>query len=68
VDFVESNSANIPLLSKLLTSGSGPFATDSMPADRVLTPPANPIIVPAPGGPSDNGSSEGSGSSGGDKK
>lgn len=57
VDFVESNSANIPLLSKLLTSGSGPFATDGMPVDRVLTP-AKPIIVPAPGGSAGNGSSE----------
>jgi curved DNA-binding protein len=59
VDFVESNSANIPLLSKLLTSGSGPFAADTMPADRVLTPHQNPIIVPAPGGSPNNGSSEG---------
>jgi curved DNA-binding protein len=67
VDFVESNSANIPLLNKLLTSGTSPFATDSMPADRVLTPPANPIIVPAPGGPSGNGSSEGSDSPGSKK-
>ncbi len=70
VDFVESNSANIPLLNKLLTAGSGPFATDGMPANKILTP-ASPIIVPPPtpfAGTAGNGSAEGNTAPGDNKK
>jgi hypothetical protein len=46
VDFVESKRVNIPILNKLLTTGSAP-STDGVAANRVLT--ATPIIVPAGG-------------------
>jgi hypothetical protein len=46
VDFVESKRVNIPILNKLLTTGTAP-STDAAAANRVLT--ATPIIVPAGG-------------------
>jgi len=65
VDFVESNNANIPVLNRLLTTGSGPtVAPEPEEPRKILTPPHTPIIVPpsaanvAPGG---NGASDGSG-------
>jgi curved DNA-binding protein len=53
VDFVESQRANIPVLNKLLTTGSSP-ATEGVPGGAKALIPQAPIIVP--GG---NGSSEG---------
>jgi len=70
VDFVESQRVNIPVLNKLLTTGTGPSAAEGAAANRVLTPPPTPIIVPAPadlnvsGG---DGASEGIGANGDDK-
>jgi curved DNA-binding protein CbpA len=70
VDFVESQRVNIPILNKLLTTGSGPTAADGAAANKTLTPAPTPIIVPAPA-PIDesagNGASEGSGKKGDDK-
>jgi len=67
VDFVEENNANIPVLNRLLTTGTGPAVAPAPPepeeARKILTPPPTPIIVPpspagvAPGG---NGASDGS--------
>ena len=48
VDFVESQRVNIPVLNKLLTTGTGPSAAEVAAANKVLTPPPTPIIVPAP--------------------
>lgn len=47
VDFVESQRVNIPILNRLLTTGSGP--TPGSDASRTLNPGVTPIIVPAPG-------------------
>jgi curved DNA-binding protein CbpA len=63
VDFVESQRVNIPILNKLLTTGSGPFNADGSTVNKVLTPSPTPIIVPAPTPtpiivPSGNGTSE----------
>lgn len=69
VDFVESQRVNIPILNRLLTTGSGPNAAEGA-ANRILTTPHSPIIVPAPASddtPEGNGASEGSASNG-DKK
>jgi hypothetical protein len=49
VDFVESQRVNIPILNRLLTSGSGPAPADSDAANKVLTRATAPIIVPAGG-------------------
>lgn len=61
VDFVEENRANIPILNKLLTSGTGPSTTDDA-ASKALNAPRTPLIVPA-----GNGASEGIGAKGDDK-
>jgi len=58
VDFVESQRVNIPILNKLLTTGSGP-APDGVVADRTLNPPSTPIIVPAGEDPSEGNGSNG---------
>jgi hypothetical protein len=48
VDFVESQRVNIPILNKLLTTGSGPLASDGGPSgQKALNSPPTPIIVPA---------------------
>ncbi len=47
VDFVESQRMKIPILNKLLTSGTGQSATDEVAANRGVTPHSTPIIVPA---------------------
>ena len=70
VDFVESQRVNIPILNRLLTTGTGPSTAEGTAANRTLTPPHSPIIVPAPAStdaPAGDGASEGSGSNG-DKK
>ena len=64
VDFVESQRVNIPVLNKLLTTGTGPSSAEGTAANRILTPPPTPIIVPAPApvnAPEGDGASEGSG-------
>lgn len=48
-DFVESNRANIPVLNKLLTGGTGPSTTDAVAANKALNPSPTPIIVPGSG-------------------
>jgi curved DNA-binding protein CbpA len=70
VDFVESQRVNIPVLNKLLTTGTGPSSAEGAAANRILTPPPTPIIVPAPApanAPEGDGASEGSGAKRGDK-
>jgi curved DNA-binding protein len=70
VDFVESQRVNIPVLNKLLTTGTGPSAADGAGANRTLTPPPTPIIVPAPAptnAPAGDGATEGIGANGDDK-
>lgn len=70
VDFVESQRVNIPILNRLLTTGTEPSTGEGTAANRTLTPPHSPIIVPAPAStdaPAGGGASEGSGSNG-DKK
>ena len=47
VDFVESQRVNIPILNKLLTTGSGPLASDGPSGTKALNSPPTPIIVPA---------------------
>jgi curved DNA-binding protein CbpA len=47
VDFVEANRANIPILNKLLTSGTGASTTDDITASKALNPSRTPIIVPS---------------------
>jgi curved DNA-binding protein CbpA len=47
VDFVESNRANVPVLNRLLTAGTGPPPTDGAAANRSLNAKRGPIIVPA---------------------
>jgi curved DNA-binding protein CbpA len=46
VDFVESQRVNIPVLNRLLTTGTGASTTDGA-ANKALVPPPAPIIVPA---------------------
>lgn len=69
VDFVESQRVNIPILNRLLTTGSGPTVADGDDGRRTLTPAPTPIIVPAPAsGPSaGNGKTPGIGADGEDK-
>ncbi|MBZ5642144.1 MAG: DnaJ domain-containing protein [Acidobacteriia bacterium] len=62
VDFVESQRADIPILNRLLTTGSGPVSGEPGMENKILTPHRAPIIVPAV----DDGS-EKSGASGDDK-
>ena len=47
VDFVESQRADIPILNRLLTTGSGPVTADEGAENRILNPHRAPIIVPA---------------------
>lgn len=69
VDFVESQRVNIPILNKLLTTGSRPTAAAGEDGSKTLTPAPTPIIVPAPSsGPSaGNGKTAGIGPNGEDK-
>jgi hypothetical protein len=46
VDFVESNRAQIPILNRLLTSGTGPSSTEEVAASKVLNPAQTPLIMP----------------------
>ncbi len=62
VDFVEANRGNVPILNKLLTSGTGPSTTDGVAASRALNPSRTPIAVP-----SSNGTSGGTGAHGDDE-
>ena len=62
VDFVESQRVNVPVLNKLLTSGTEPPTTDGVGARNALIPSPASIIVPA-----GNGASEGSGTNGDDE-
>jgi hypothetical protein len=61
VDFVESQRVKIPILNKLLTSGTGSSTTEEVAANKALTPHHAPIIVPPPTPiivPAGNGASE----------
>jgi len=66
VDFVESQRVNIPVLNKLLTTGSAGASADAAPATKGLIPqtpiivpaPHEPIIVPASSGSNGNGAHE----------
>lgn len=51
VDFVEAQRANIPVLDKLLTSGSQPATKNSEAAGAASERPGKPIIVPHPAAP-----------------
>jgi curved DNA-binding protein CbpA len=62
VDFVESQRVNIPILNKLLTTGSSPSTPDGASGPKALTPSPTPIIVPA-----SHATSEGNGTNGEDK-
>jgi hypothetical protein len=46
VDFVESERVKIPILNKLLTTGTPPSTPDGVVANRTLNPSPTPIIVP----------------------
>ncbi len=59
VDFVESQRVNIPVLNKLLTSGTKSSTTDGVAASKALTPPLTPTVVTA-----GKGASEGIGANG----
>ncbi len=63
VDFVEANRASVPVLNRLLTSGTGPSTADEMAANRALNPSRTPLIVPAA-----NGASKEIGAKGDDEK
>jgi curved DNA-binding protein CbpA len=70
VDFVEAQRANIPILNKLLTTGSGPSTAEGAATNKTLTPTSTPIIVPASSPITEsagNGASEGSGKKGDDQ-
>jgi hypothetical protein len=45
VDFVENQRANIPVLDKLLTSGTGPTVEDTELDDDTFIPRQGPIII-----------------------
>jgi len=62
VDFVESQRVNVPVLNKLLTTGTVSSTTNGAAASQGLIPPHTPIIVPA-----GNGASEGNGAKRDDK-
>jgi hypothetical protein len=51
VDFVESQRSNIPVLHKLLTSGSTPANVNPEAAGNASEHPRKPIIVPHPAAP-----------------
>ena len=59
VDLVESNRANIPVLNRLLTTGTGASSNDGAVASEDLTSTCAPIIVPA-----GNGVTQGNGANG----
>ena len=70
VDFVESQRVNIPILNKLLTTGTGSSTTGEVAANKALTPHHAPIIVPPPTPiivPAGNGASEETGAKGDDE-
>ncbi len=70
VDFVESQRVNIPILNKLLTTGTGSSTTGEVAANKALTPHHAPIIVPPPTPiivPAGNGASEETGGKGDDE-
>ena len=46
VDFVESNRAKVPILNRLLTSGTGSSTADGLDPTKALNPSHTPIIVP----------------------
>jgi hypothetical protein len=46
VDFVESNRASVPVLNRLLTSGTVTASTDGEAAGTAMTSPREPLIVP----------------------
>jgi curved DNA-binding protein len=46
VDFVESQRVNIPVLNRLLTSGTGSSTASEAPASETLTPSPAPIVLP----------------------
>jgi hypothetical protein len=61
-DFVETNRANIPVLNKLLTGGTGPSATNGAAVNKALNASPTPIIVPGSGGAPDGAGAAGNGS------
>lgn len=64
VDFVESQRVKIPILNKLLTSGTGQPTIDEVATTRGVTPHSTPIIVPAGERPSELASTNGVGTNG----
>ncbi len=58
VDFVEENRASVPVLNKLLTTGSE-ADTDAELANKALNPSRTPIITPSTGGALEAGGSKG---------
>ncbi len=71
VDFVESQRVNIPILNRLLTTGSAPSGTDGDTGNRVLPSSPTPIIVPSHTPiivPEGSGAAEGNGANKEDKK
>jgi len=69
VDFVETQRANIPILNKLLTTGSEPSVGDGT-GTKALNSSHGPIIVPAPASvaASEVNGASGAGSTNGDDK
>ncbi|MGO8785916.1 MAG: DnaJ domain-containing protein [Terriglobia bacterium] len=61
VDFVEANRANIPILNKLLTTGSGATTRDDVAPSRALNPSRTTIIVPASTGAPERTGASGNG-------
>jgi curved DNA-binding protein CbpA len=62
VDFVESNRANVPVLNKLLTGGTGSSTPDGVEASQTLITPGTTLVAPA-----GNGASAGIGAKGNDE-
>ena len=58
MDFVEENRASVPVLNKLLTTGSE-ADTDAELANKALNPSRTPIITPSTGGALEAGGSKG---------
>ena len=70
VDFVETQRVNIPVLDRLLTTGTGPTVADPPGNTRALSSQHSPIIVPPPtpvGVPEGDGAVERLGTNGDDK-
>jgi curved DNA-binding protein CbpA len=59
VDFVESQRADIPILNRLLTTGSGPITAEEGTENKILTAHRTPIIVPAGDEPPEGNSAKG---------